>query len=73
MGALNLNLTIPDSIAKDIDETIEEYSKEIIQKGFNASNLPNILKLPSTSWLIIPILCKVPKNVLFAIAAFCIN
>ena len=45
MGALNLNLTIPDSIAKDIDETIEEYSKEIIQKGFNASNLPNILKL----------------------------
>lgn len=45
MGALNLNLTIPDSVAKSIDETIEEYSKEIIQKGFNASNLPNILKL----------------------------
>lgn len=44
MGALNLNLTIPDSVAKSIDETIEEYSKEIIQKGFNASNLPNILK-----------------------------
>ena len=45
MGALNLDLTIPDSVAKSIDETIEEYSKEIIQKGFNASNLPNILKL----------------------------
>ena len=45
MAALNLNLTIPDSVAKSIDETIEEYSKEIIQKGFNASNLPNILKL----------------------------
>ena len=44
MGALNLNLTIPDSVAKSIDETIEEYSKEIIQKGLNASNLPNILK-----------------------------
>ena len=45
MAALNLNFTIPDSIAKSIDETIEEYSKEIVQKGFNASNLPNILKL----------------------------
>lgn len=45
MSALNLDLTIPDSVAKSIDETIEEYSKEIIQKGFNASNLPNILKL----------------------------
>lgn len=45
MGALNLDLTIPDSVAKSIDKTIEEYSKEIIQKGFNASNLPNILKL----------------------------
>ena len=27
MGALNLDLTIPDSVAKSIDETIEEYSK----------------------------------------------
>lgn len=39
----DLNLEIPASVVKSVDEAIEEYSKEIINKGFNRTNLQNIL------------------------------